>query len=395
MLPYLISVLVLIFLTAPYWLTRLSRATGVSRFLNDIVVCYLLGLLIGNTKSYWLPNADDQATVKVISENFMTIPVLLAIPMLLMTTHIKEMLRTLRPVSRAFFISAGCVVVSSLLTAWYYSDTVQQGHLAAGMFAGGYIGGSPNMLSISRALEVDSELFGIVQATDLFCSGLYLIFMTASAKAVLGWILPPYKEPMALQALHLAEHESAVSFGKRMQHVSISLLIAMCIAGVSFAIAAQFPNEQGEPNTIVLMLSISTLGILVSFIERLRHLQGIPRAADYLLLIFAVSAGSMASFATLVEKGGDYLGFNMLLMWSAVFGAALVARLFKVDVETFIVGNSAAIFGPGFTPQICAALGNKHLLPSGIAAGILGYLIANYIGLAVSAIAKMWYVATL
>ena len=54
---------------------------------------------------------------------------------------------------------------------------------------------------------------------------------------------------------------------------------------------------------------------------------------------------------------------------------------FRVDVDTAIITSTAAVFGPPFVPPIADALDNKGVLLSGLTTGLVGYAVANYLGL--------------
>ena len=49
-----IVIQMLLFLLLPIGLMKLSRQLNINRFLSDIVLCYGVGMLLGNTKSLWL-----------------------------------------------------------------------------------------------------------------------------------------------------------------------------------------------------------------------------------------------------------------------------------------------------------------------------------------------------
>jgi uncharacterized membrane protein len=46
-----------------------------------------------------------------------------------------------------------------------------------------------------------------------------------------------------------------------------------------------------------------------------------------------------------------------------------------------IITSTAGIFGPAFIPPVATALGNREIIFSGIATGLVGYAVANYLGL--------------
>lgn len=399
---YLI-VLALIFAILPYFLAKGTKQLGIDKVFSDVVVCYLLGIIIGNTKPLWLQGEDNAQLVHHFAENTAGFSVLICIPMLLMITNMIDMIRNIRPVMFCFTICVLCVIGSTLFNAWLYRDLIADYNQVAGAWSGVYIGGTPNLIAIGKALEIKAETMVIIQGTDMLCSGIYVVFLTSIAQYVFNLFLRPYPNNVIYQDMpnelvgiakgeesnnNAPYEEQASSFltPERLKSLGIAITAAIVMIGISIGAGLLFPNEEGKLNQIVLLLVLSTLGILSSLLPLFNRLVGIDKVANYLLLIFAISAGSMADFATVIDKGGWYLAMNASIVAIAVSLHTIGSKLFRIDTDTTLVSATASIFGPAFIPQVCAAIKNKHLLSAGMAAGIAGFLIANYIGFMVYAI---------
>ena len=55
----------------------------------------------------------------------------------------------------------------------------------------------------------------------------------------------------------------------------------------------------------------------------------------------------------------------------------------KLDGDTALVTSVALINSPPFVPLVAALLNNKEIIILGITIGMLGYMLGNYLGLAV------------
>ena len=55
-----------------------------------------------------------------------------------------------------------------------------------------------------------------------------------------------------------------------------------------------------------------------------------------------------------------------------------------MDQDTLIITSTAAIFGPAFIGPVANAIGNRGIITIGIALGLIGYGIGNYLGLGLS-----------
>jgi uncharacterized membrane protein len=59
----------------------------------------------------------------------------------------------------------------------------------------------------------------------------------------------------------------------------------------------------------------------------------------------------------------------------------LFAWIFRVDADTTLITSVAGIFGPAFIGPVASVLKNKDIVVSGLTTGLVGYAIANYLGL--------------
>ena len=75
-----------------------------------------------------------------------------------------------------------------------------------------------------------------------------------------------------------------------------------------------------------------------------------------------------------------YCAFVIGLQFVVLLG---LARLFKWDLAEVVIGSAAAIVGPAAGAGVASAKGWRTLITPAISVGILGYVIANPIGLAI------------
>ena len=59
----------------------------------------------------------------------------------------------------------------------------------------------------------------------------------------------------------------------------------------------------------------------------------------------------------------------------------LGAKLFKIDLAPAIIGAAAAIVGAAAAAAIASSKGWRSLISPGITVGMLGYALANFIGI--------------
>ena len=101
----------------------------------------------------------------------------------------------------------------------------------------------------------------------------------------------------------------------------------------------------------------------------------------------------MYAFFAMIGAGTDAMGFIsaapvlfiycvfMLVVHFVVW--LVVAKLVKFDLAEAIIGSGAAIVGPAASAGIASAKGWKTLITPGITIGMFGYVIANFVGIAI------------
>jgi len=376
------------FIGGPYAIRQLLQRIKSLQIFSDVLLCFGIGILLGNTKNWWLPDDHFQAISISIAENSLVVAVLLAIPILLMTSSLKASLQYTKNLLLSFVLCIVSVGIAVVTVVYCFPDLAYL-NKATGCMVGVYVGGTPNMAAISYALQVPESLFFILNATDLFTSGLYFLFLISFAKPLFGLFLRPFQSKMSKEQVHhfVFDHTpfppSPLSKETVLPLLTVTGLALLCI-GTAAGLAFLFPTPEQKPNELVLMIALSSISIGLSFIPRIQGIKGAYELAQYLLLIFAIAVGFMADFAVLLDAGANYLGFNIVFVVTLVLAHLFLAKLFRIDVDTFIITSSACIFGPPFIGQISSAIKNKELLVPGLALGVLGLIIGTFFGIFIS-----------
>ena len=138
---------------------------------------------------------------------------------------------------------------------------------------------------------------------------------------------------------------------------------------------------------VVVILSITSLGIAASFVKRVREIKTSYDAGMYLVYIFSMVVASMADLTRLNLSGGIYL---LLYITFAIFISLLIqlllSKLFKLDADTVLISSVSLINSPPFVPLVAAAMKNKNVIITGLTVGLVGYAIGNYLGYIISLI---------
>jgi len=371
------QILLIVFLLSfPLLIMWAEGKSKVIRWISPIIVCYLVGITIGNIPGLSL-NGE-------VLEKTTMISVVLAIPLLLFSANLPVLLKQVRPALFSFFLGITGVIICVLLAYWVFGDRISDAHAVSGMMIGVYTGGTQNMSAIGMGLGVEEETFIVLNSADILISGAYFIFLLTAVKRIMARFLPAYKKGQKGSESKETEQGSQGKIGTLVQIVA-GLAIALALVGIATGSSLLIFGELKEP---FIILIITTLGIAGSFFPMVRTLPGTFNTANYMLLVFALAMGSMANFSELLAASSLLFWFCGFVVFGSIILHYLLAILFKVDRDTLIITSTAAIFGPPFIAPVAQALGNREIIPIGIALGLIGFAIGNYLGMGLGLILK-------
>lgn len=383
--PYLI--LTITFILAPAVVIYLEGKYNILKKIGAVLVCYGIGLAIGNMGV--LPEGSDKI------QNLLTqITIPLSLPLILFSMDIKKWIRNAKTAFVSLFIGIFSVLVVIFVGYWIFKGKIENIWQVSGMLVGIYTGGTPNMAAIKSALGISQELYILTHTYEMSFGAIYLIFVLSIGQRVLLWILPAYKSPVKKTidygTLEVEEEEEFEAYDNILQKETLIPLIgafflSVAILGVSYGISMLFPEEF---KTAAIILFITTFGIASSFVPRIKNIKKTFQLGMYLILIFSITVASMADVSRLANISFSLFYYVGLAMFGSHFLHVLIARIFKIDADTVLISGSALICSPPFVPVVAGALKNREIILTGLVVGIAGYAVGNYLGVAVAYILK-------
>ncbi len=356
------------------WLVTRSR---VAKVVGSVVLCYAVGVIVGNVG---LPIDADAGKLTA------GLAVVVAIPLLLLSADVRGWLR-LAPSALISF--ALCIVVVcgwALGAGWLFSERVERSAEVAGMLVGTYTGGAANMAAIGEALGVENDVLIATNAADLVIGTVYLVFLLSVAPRVYGAFLRPFQAPDGDAESSTATTteeplEPPPAFRRpKPRHVGAALgLTAVCVA-VGAGVGALVPEGASDAVTI---LGVTTAAIAMSFQPRIRSIPGTYAAGQLVLLVFCTAIGTLADLRQLFGAAPDILALTSVVVLGSIGTHALACAALRIDRDTFVITNVAALYGPAFVPPVADRLRNPAVTLSGIAMGLAGYAVGNYLGIGV------------
>lgn len=367
----------LLILLVPYIAIRINRLPLFRKWLSPVVISYIVGIVFANFDI--IPLGEQLSTTAT------EVTLMLALPMLLFTANVLTLLKNGKNSLFAFALAIVSAIIGVSMAGWYFQESLPDSWRLSGMLLGIYTGGIPNMQVIGKALNAPEETIILVNAADVFLGGIYLVLLSSVFYPFLKWFLPHEKK--AEKSMEGVE-KSDLSWSAL--GVGIPILLSMIVVAISVGLTQLiFGGLAGNDQWILLLLT--TISLMVPFITKSKYLANSYVIGDYFLLAFCVALGMKADFDLLIAQGLDLAFFSGIALYGTIILHLLLAKLFKVDRDAFMISTTAAIFGPVFIGQITSVIGKKSLVLPGISLGLLGYAIGNYIGIALARFLHLWW----
>jgi len=412
--------LVLFYFTFPLVIIYLCKKWTLLGKLGTIVLAYAFGLILGTTgifpdgsKEYKLqivgrsgaiPKTEMESllsTGKVMKSDLIvnkirgiqdlieTIAILLAFPLIMFSLNIKRWLKYARTgfLSVALALVSGVIMVTAGFFIWKNSfpDTWK----LAGMFEGIYTGGTPNFAALKLALNVDADRFVVLNTYDMIVGAVLVLFFITIAPKIFRYVLPKFTEKNKISVdpngitkeTERLDDFSGMLTRKTFFPLLKALGITVLIAAIGGGIGLTIPQEYLQFKMAIVVLTITTLGVLASLIKSVNRIEKTFQLGMYLILIFSLTVASSSNLRTVFSRGMlDLVLFISWCYFGSLFLHIILAKIFRIDADNFLITSAAFIFSPPFVPLVANALKNKDVIVTGITGGIIGYILGNYFG---------------
>lgn len=413
-------ILILFYVLFPMVLIWLTGKSSVLKKIGTIVLAYAIGIIIGNVGI--LPKGSDSFrealsgrafipkseigelvatgalserdfnanSIAAVQDAVLTVIIPLAIPLLLFSLSIRRWLKYAGKGFLSMVLALISVMVIVASGFYFFRDSIPDCNKIGGMLIGVYTGGTPNMAALSVALDVDPAAFVMTNTYDMIVGALTLIFFITVGPRFFRWILPnTFKandritKDVAQEGLEAAEEFDDFS-GMFSRKIIFPLLGAVGLSAIIFSIGGGVSFLLPKMSQMAsVILTITTLGIAASFIPGVNRIKKTFQLGMYLIIAFSLVVSSMADLSVMFQV--KYLNLFLYVTY-AYFGSLFLhlflSWIFRVDADDFLITTTGFIYSPPFVPVVAAALKNKDVILTGLATGIIGYVIGNYLGVA-------------
>jgi hypothetical protein len=168
----------------------------------------------------------------------------------------------------------------------------------------------------------------------------------------------------------------------------LAVIIAAASGGIGILMKSLIPAINFNA---VVILSVTLLGIGASMIKKINGIEKSFQLGMYLILVFALTVASMANLEKIANI--EMTRLIVFITW-CYFGSLvlhlILAKIFRIDSDNFLITSTALIFSPPFVPLVAKSLKNKDVMITGITGGIIGLMLGNIIGIALSVFLKQF-----
>ena len=360
---------------------RWAQRTG------TVVMAYAIGILFALTGFVHFDlGTEAQMTFSKLQSTLMSIAVPLAIPLMLFNCDFKLWTKAL-PKTTWSLVGGLLAVLTAVISGYFVfrGRGIPGFEKVCAMMTGIYTGGTMNFNALGASLRVDKTIMAIVLAFEMVLTTPYIFFIIGGGYKVFRKILP-YQDvtwrgnrDSAVNTKDVEDYHGMFAkenVGGMLTGLGLSVVILVFGAGLALLLT-------GTLNELVIILTITTLSIIASFFKKVRELPKTFELGMFFILIFSVVVASLFDIRSV---NGGSLMIGLFVLWVIVLSAGLhllFCKIAHVSGDLFCVSQIALLCSPPFVPPVVGAMGNKKVLISGIAIGLVGYAIGTYLGVAI------------
>jgi len=360
---------------------RWAQKTG------TVVMAYAIGILFALTGFvHFDAGTDAQLAFSKLQSTLMSIAVPLAIPLMLFNCDFKLWTKALPKTT--WSLVGGLLAVLTAIVSGYFifrGRGIPEFEKVCAMMTGIYTGGTMNFNALGASLGVDKTVMAIVLAFEMVLTTPYIFFIIGGGYKVFRKLLP-YEDvtwrgnrDSAVETKDVEDYRGM--FGrKNVGGMLLGLLLSVIILAIGAGVALLLT---GKLNELVIILTITTLSIIASFFKKVRELPKTFELGMFFILIFSVVVASLFDIHSV--NGGSMM-IGLFVLWVMVLSAGLhllFCKIAHVSGDLFCVSQIALLCSPPFVPPVVGAMGNKKVLISGIAIGLVGYALGTYLGVTI------------
>jgi len=304
-----------------------------------------------------------------------------AVPLLLLKANLRRIIPETGPVLGTFILAVVGTLTGAIV-GFYLLPLGPEGADLSGIFSATYIGGSMNFAAVAQALDFrQGALLTATLAADNVMGTLHIlvVVLIPSAAILTRWIPSPIIDNSE-ESIHDESTPPGDVVPFNPTHITLAVAISLTVVAAGYSIA----EFLGISSYGILFVTAIALIIANVFHNRLENLHGAFETGMLFMFVFFATIGAAADIRVMLETGILVFAYATIIITVHILVIILGAKLFKLDLAEVVVASLACVGGPVTPAAVAAAKGWHSLVTPGIMVGILGYAIANFIGVALA-----------
>lgn len=382
----------IIFIAVPAFIIAASTKIKLVEKIGIVLVCYILGMLVGNIgvlpESFITAPEGGDSAVSLLQ----SVTICIALPLVLFSLDLSKWVKIAKKGMLCMGLACISIIIVTVCIHLVLNDYNAESSKYAAAAVSVYTGGTVNLGSIKLAIGMSENDYIIFNTYDAVISVLYIFFLSMVGQKFFRkfFKLRPYKSlDMDHGDATDTIDESAGAYRalidpKNIKGLGFALLLSALIFGFSYALNILASKVDPGLGMTVMMLSITSISIALSFVKKIRSIKYTFQLGMYIIYIFCFSVAACADFKALINFNYVIFVYVGVSIVASLMLHAFFCKLAKIDTDTLIITSVSMVCSPPFVPAMAASLKNKEVLISGLATGVVGYAIGNYLGIVVN-----------
>ncbi len=297
----------------------------------------------------------------------------LAIVWLLLAVNLSDLKKAGRRMVGTFLLAIAGSALGAFVGALIFAEIFEANTWKlAGTLTGTYSGGSINFVAVGRGLGLSEELFTGATAADNAMTAIWL-----GTNLILPiWLVNFYPKTMSSNDDDLnAKSENPLFKPSALSTLDIALLMA-----IGFVLVAVADWVNLLVPSVPSVLWLTTLALIFGHIGPFVRSPGAMQLGTLALNFFFVIIGIYSRIDAILLVGMAVFFYTSIVV--GIHGVVVygVGRMLRMDIGTVTIASQAAVGGPSSAVAVAVFRGWNELILPGIAVGLLGYAIGNYLG---------------
>ena len=308
----------------------------------------------------------------------------MAIPLLLMRADFRTIFSESGPMLVAFLVAASATVAGAVVGAMLIDLGPLEPQIV-GTITSSYIGGSLNFVATAEAVGIkDSSIYVASLSADAVGAVIFLLLLMMMPAIRLVRDAMPSKF-IGQESDSTSLDHSAPDTQPAEPFVLVSAVTGLAVSLVICGLSALITDLLQVKSVFILVVTALSL-IVANFAKPvISHVSSEFEIGTLFMYIFFVAIGAGANIGEVLGAALPIVAFIVVMVLVHLCLLVIVGKLLKLDLAEVLIASNACILGPAPAAALAASKGWQPLVAPGILVGMLGYAIATFIGVALSA----------